>query len=643
MKKIFSVFLAGVAFLSLVSCADDYKELNQNPSNVTATKPEGLLTAAINEFQPCGYLVWYNNVTYLTKWSQMAGGAYDDSYTSMGGCGDQGGQYIATLKYRNRIKNHIETTGETKYNGYLAATNLLTIYLGIFDTDVYGSIPYTEACHYDDLGIVTPNYDNMETLYNTWLSEIDECLTLLSGSDLDANPKQDPAYGADWTKWAKLANSLKLKIAVRLYNNDPQKATQLAQAAVAAGVITDTKDDFLFCKATQVSTGNSDYQYGTGNGITSVVASDKVLNFMLGAKDPRVRFIYTKNGFNSRVVQSFIDNGKYEDLPTPVKENVILDENGNFKAWGGMGEPWVRYTAQPIVYSPEYSSEQGIISKEYYEEYFKPGLRYQIKMSDDNVKSYSPFSYYSTEMRKGRDGYTIPTAMEVKDDGTIDMHVIQDNDPHALWTMYLSAGEVNLYLAEFALLNGGSFGGKTAEAWYEAGVRASVEEFNTLASKNQIPYYGTTYNYDPFEKKIDLEDGEIDAMLATDNVKLTGTTSEKLEKVYLQLLMHFSEQPDDQFVTARRSGYPKVGSTLLPFVEFTGHIALSAIPRRFVISDPLDTDLMRDIKRAAYAEQGYKTFGQNSMGAEFNSGNAPLNVERVWADKNAPQWGTPKN
>jgi hypothetical protein len=49
-----------------------------------------------------------------------------------------------------------------------------------------------------------------------------------------------------------------------------------------------------------------------------------------------VRFIYTKNGFNSKVVQSFIDNGKYDKLPTAVKANVVLDNDGNFKEWGGM-------------------------------------------------------------------------------------------------------------------------------------------------------------------------------------------------------------------------------------------------------------------------------------------------------------------
>lgn len=160
-------------------------------------------------------------------------------------------------------------------------------------------------------------------------------------------------------------------------------------------------------------------------------------------------------------------------------------------------------------------------------------------------------------------------------------------------------------------------------------------------NKNNQPIYVVDGVILDNDKPIDLQTGEIDAMLATDNVRLSGSTDDKLEKVYLQLLIHFSEQCDDQYITARRSGYPKTGSELLPFVQFQG-VALSAIPRRFVISEPQNTDLMFDIKMAAYKAQGFNTLGTNSQGNQYNSGNAPLNTERVWQDKNAPQWGTPK-
>lgn len=640
--------LASVLFLN-IGCADEYKELNQDPANVTKTLPEGLMTAAINAFQPTDYLVWFYNVRYFTRWDQMGmpGDGFADDFTGMQESGGQGSQYINTMKYRNRIQNYIKETGEVENNGYLAATGIMTIYLGIFDTDMYGSIPYTEACHYDDLGILTPKYDTVEELYTLWINELNDYITMLQADGLSGVTRQDAAYGCSWSKWAKLANSLKLKIAVRLYNNDPQKALAIAEEAASnsAGLITSIDDDFRFAKATDYASGNADHVYGTGNGLTTIYASGNVMKFMLDSKDPRVRFIYAKNSFNSKVVQSFIDNGKWDKLPTAVKENVVLDENGNFKEWGGMGEPWVRYTALPVQYSPKTEHDAGKLSDEDFEEYWNPGIRYQIEMEnakgDKFQRSYNPWSYYTEEMRRGRVDFQVPTAMTLESDGTINMNVIQDTDNNPLYQMYLGAGEVNLYMAEFALLKGGSIGGKSAENWYNAGVRASVEEFDALAKANKIPYYGTNYNYDENEKPIDLVDGEIDAMLATDNVKFTRSADDNLEKVYLQLLVHFSEQCDDQYVTARRSGYPKVGSDLLPFVKFP-NVELSAIPRRFVISEPLVTDIMYDIKKAAYQAQGFNSLGTDSQGNKYNSGNAPLNTERVWQDKKAPQWGSPK-
>ena len=106
--KINKYFIAG-ALTSLLAlntaCKDDFQELNQDPANVTKDLPEGLMAAAINEFQPNDYLVWFYNVTYFTRWSQMGtpGGGFADDYTGQAASGGQGKQYLKVLKYRNNI------------------------------------------------------------------------------------------------------------------------------------------------------------------------------------------------------------------------------------------------------------------------------------------------------------------------------------------------------------------------------------------------------------------------------------------------------------------------------------------------------------------------------------------------------------
>lgn len=624
-KLYYAAALASVLTLT-TGCAEDYTGLNQDPANVTVTDPKALMSQAVLKFQPNDYLIWYYNVNYFTRWSQMASpsGSFTDAFTEMAESGGQGGQYIEVLKYRNLIQNHIATTGDETQRGFEAACTVMSVYLGLFDSDMYGALPYTQACHYADQEILTPEYDTVESLYNTFLSELDQAISYFQTPGIESNSALDQVYGGDWAKWAKLANSLKLKVAVRLYNNDSAKALQIAEAVAksSVGYLDSMEDDMLFCKATAAASGdNNDYVYGTGNGLANPGLSANVEKFMKASLDPRIRFIYRKNSLNSTVIQALIDADKFKNLPEEVKADVVLDENGNFKEWGGLGEPWVRYHGYPVVFNGDVNPE--------YKAYFNYGTDYQITV-DEATKSYSPFSSQQEEMKRGRCGFSVPT---------VGPKVIQDTENVPLWTMYMTAAEVNLYLAEFKLL--GANLPKSAEEYYNKGVRLSVQDYDKLAKNNKIPYYGNTYGYDPNEVVIDLKDGEIDAMMATDAVKLTGSKSEQLEKVYLQQLMHFSLQCDDQFVTARRSGYPKIGSDLLPFVKFES-VALNAIPRRFEIAKPNETDVMFAIKNAAYAAQGFNTLGTGNSGSAFNLSGTALNTERLWQDKNAPQWGSPK-
>lgn len=620
------LFLSAVAgIFALSGCNKEFSELNQDPAAVLEATPSYLMAEAIRQFETSAYQDWFYNAKMFAQWSQMAvKKAFSDDAYAMTATGKQGSSSIDMLKYRNDLKAIVEReemgNHKSKNKAYLAVCDILSIYCGIYDSDVYGSIPFTEAAMYVHGGTLTPKYDRVEDLYSLWLTTLDECITNLQDKNQDFEANEDAVYAGDTGKWAKLANSLKLKIAVRLLSQNKDKAIEIAENVKSAscGYISEIEDDFLYNKADVITNDDADYVYHFGDAIWNyeLNANQNVMEFLLASKDPRVRFIYTKNGFNSRVVDAFIAEDRYDDLPTYVKDNIILNEDGTFKEWGGMGEPWVRYGGMPVVWiqSTEYDKVK--------DEFFTVGQRYKLS----NAKDFDNVSYYNEEMIRGRVDFTLPTA-DVET-------VIEDKDDNPWWGLFLGAGEVNLYLAEFAFIEG-SYG--DAVKFYNEGVTASVREYDKLAGLNKIPYYGTTYGYDPNEKPIELKNGEIDAMMATPNVTISASNDPlNLEKIYLQQLIHFSLQPDDQFVTARRSGYPKVNSTLIPFVKLS-QVELTGIPRRFSVGQPLDTDLMKENKQAAYNEQGI-TPGTNQSGTG-NLSSTVLNTERLWMDKNAPQWG----
>ena len=617
-NKIF-IALALFAVAGLTSCRDKFAELNQKPDAVTTAEPSFLATRAQTLFETNDYLFWFYNQSYYFRWPQLASsGVFSEgSYGMDASVVHRQTGYITMLTYKNAINNYIQAYEHPEYQAYADMCGVLAVYGAIYAIDINGDIQYTEASKYRDGGPLTPKYDRVEDLYDLFITELDQYIATFKDETQVVVSKQDIIYNGDLAKWAKLANTLKLKIAVRLYNNNPTKAGQIAQAVLSNGVgyIDSLEDAFIFHKANATTGGDLAYQ--TGNGITMVGASENVINYMVASLDPRVRFFYTKNGFNSKIIQEFIAEGKYDSLPPFVQDNIILDDEGNFVSYI-LGEPWNRYQGRPIVWemSPEYEAMKGI--------YFDYTDRYQLTVGESS-KSYGIFSSLSEEMVRGRCGYTVPTIPGGP--------VIQDNAQIPWWGMYLGAGETNLYLAELRQLGVISTG--SAQNYYERGVTLSVQEWDKVAGKNKIPYYGTTYGYDPLEESIELKDGEIEAMLATDAVKWDGS----MEKIYLQQLMNFTMLADEMYVTARRSGYPKVGSDYLPFVKFQ-KAELAAIPRRFEFSEPAPTDIMHDIRMESLKEQGL-TPGKNQSGMGFAT-TTVLNTERLWQDKNAPQWGSGK-
>ena len=618
-NKLF-IALSLLAVVGLTSCRDQFAVLNQDPTAVTTEDPSFLATQAQTLFETNDYTFWFYNQKAYMLWSQMGttGVFSEGSYGMETGVNRQTG-YITMLTYRNAINKYIDAYNHPEAKAYAAMCGVLAIYGAIYAIDINGDIQYTEAAQYRDGGTLTPKYDTVEELYDLFVTELDGYIKVFQDDSQVVVAKQDIIYNGNMAKWAKLANSLKLKVAVRLYNNNASKAGQIAQGVLSssAGYIDSVDDAFIFHKADAATGGDLAYQ--TGNSLSGWMAgsNQNVVNYMVNARDPRVRFFYTKNGFNSKIIQEFIDEGKADKLPPFVTENINLDADGNFESYK-LGEPWCRYQGRPVVWemSKEYEALKGT--------YFDYMDRYQLTVGDAN-KSYSLFSAVSEEMVRGRCGFQVPTIPGGP--------VIQDNEQIPWWGMYLGSGEVNLYLAELRALGAISTG--SAQTYYERGVELSVKEWDYVAGKNKIPYYGTTYGYDPLEVSIELKEGEVAAMLKTDAAKWDGS----MEKIYLQQLMNFTMMPDELFVTARRSGYPKIGSKLLPFVEFSA-IQRTAIPRRFEFTEPLPTDIMHDIRLANLKAQGFTT-GTNQSGTGVTS-NSVLNTERLWQDKNAPQWGEGK-
>lgn len=629
-RNILMGFGLGAALLCTTGCRDDFADINSSPSQVTVAEPSYLFAQAVMDFIPFDYTLWFYDAPMLTAWSQMAvpTGSFVESsvLTTVNG----GVNYVRVLKLAREIeylRSNMGAEEAAQHAATAACVDVLTAYLAIGSSDINGDIQFTEAGNALHGGTLTPAYDRIADLYTLWLSQLNDAITVFTtATDQIFTENQDIVYRGDLTKWAKLANSMKLKIAARLISQDRARALAIASEVASApcGYI-DSMDDAMLFNKSVVNSSSDDYIYHWSNGfMDGTASSQRVVDFLLENKDPRVRFFYRKNDWNSRIIQEFYNQDKA--IPSYIEENVeyTTDASGKktFVRWKGLGEPWVRYEGLPVEFNARNNSSV-------YGEWFDYSNRYTI--TDENgqsSKSYRPYSLYQHMMVIGRYyTFTLPTVPGGP--------VITRTDSRPWYGMYMGGGEVNLYLAEFKLLGANLPG--TAEEYFRRGVSFSVQEYDKAAGLNQIPYYGTTYDYDPNEVSIELKDGEIDELLASDNLRLTGSVTDQLEKVYLQQMLHFTMYPYDQFVTARRSGLPKFNSQLISRENFSA-IPVTNFPRRFQTGVPNEMSQLYQIQRDAYAAQGYSI----TPAGDTNTG--ILNSERTWQDIGAPQWGEgPKN
>lgn len=355
-----------------------------------------------------------------------------------------------------------------------------------------------------------------------------------------------------------------------------------------------------------------------------------MLDWQIKNRDPRVRFIYTKNNWHAKMVDWFLKNGHEDRIEPIIRERYEKNAEGGFGKWKDEfgGDLWARYIGLPDDYEAVNSKDPELFQLFNYSATKEAG-GYQLVLPSGNY-SPRPYSLMSERMIMGNADYTVPripgeTAAAADDDEDV---------PRT--DMYLTAAEVNFYLAEFATY-GGVAGLGSASDYFKKAVEQSVRTYDKMANVNKIPYYHKTYGYSPDDVSIALQDGEVAHLLSQPDFQLTGNKADDLEKIFLNLEIHFMYMPLEHFATARRSGIPKFNSNLVPRTDYASHgIPANIFQRRCNLGAINPTDQMKDILTEVYNRQGF------TPSVEVLK-NGQLNSERLWQDVGAPQWGEGPN
>lgn len=249
MKKYLYISLLCAA---LVGCTDKFEEIDTDKAGVPSNLIDTELDPAINyltlgqraiypdDSGPYPIAAWVLQVQsnlnidiwagYLCSGTNFLGGYNNQTYDLV----DNWNSYM--LDYWNRTMSQVfymrksfEQSAKNPIDKGVMAMGILTRIIASERTvDMYGVLPYSS------FGESVPSYDGAEDVYKLFFAEIDEAQELLSNaqSSPDAASK-DLFYQGDVSKWKRLSNTLRLRLAMRIVKVNPELAKQQAEKALS--------------------------------------------------------------------------------------------------------------------------------------------------------------------------------------------------------------------------------------------------------------------------------------------------------------------------------------------------------------------------------------------------------------------------
>ena len=203
---------------------------------------------------------------------------------------------------------------ETQFPEVFALAQILKISAWHKATDMFGPIPYKEA----GKGLITVPYDSQEEVYKSMFKELSDAIEVLTKYADNGNSKllqnADAVYAGDVHKWVVYANSLMLRLAMRVYYADAALSKKYALQAVnhSYGVMKSKDDEAKMERGASLEFKNNlDVLINQYN---ECRMGSSMLAYLGGYQDPRLpKYFNTSTVSQAVTVGTY---GKYSGVPT---------------------------------------------------------------------------------------------------------------------------------------------------------------------------------------------------------------------------------------------------------------------------------------------------------------------------------------
>ena len=331
MKKI---ILTVFTLVALVSCQSDqaYEDLNKDPKNPTEVQADFLFNSATKSL-----FDQMTSTNVNTNVFRMLGQHWTETTYTDEANFDLNGRNITQNHWselyrdvlldlktaRENTNSDVELTQAEK-DSRNAQIEVLMVYTWAHLVETFGDIPYTQALNPTEY--VLPEYDDAATIYTDLLSRLTTAIPDLNGSGFGS---ADPIYGGESDNWKKFANSLLLRMGIRIA--DAPGLSSEAQAAVTTavngGVFTSNADNASLMYSSTTPNTNPVWVDLVQSGRSDFIAANTLVDIMNDLDDPRRPYYFDQNlGSGVYVGGPYGDNNSFSSY-THVGERMLDPTN----------------------------------------------------------------------------------------------------------------------------------------------------------------------------------------------------------------------------------------------------------------------------------------------------------------------------
>jgi hypothetical protein len=371
-----AVLIALLFINGLSSCTKKFEEYNNNPFGLSDQEldPDGALI--VGSLQDAQKNIYVNSPAWITQLQQNLLGDVYSGYmmppTPFRGNSNNMTYDLVdgwnTWAYQPAYSNvmlpisKVEAVTKTSAPEIYAMAKIIKVEAMHRVSDIFGPIIYTKYRQVNaDLSV---DFDSQQAAYNAFFADLNEAIVILTPKAALTAPsggtfvKSDLVYGGSYGKWVRFANTLRLRLALRIVKADPAKAKTEGEAALAnsAGLLNSNADNFNVALGSNHPLNVMNNEWGDvrlGAPVESIMggyADPRLPKYAEPAIDPVVagQFKGIREGINIDAKSRY---GDYSKLTTfsnfaqmlTCAEASFLKAEAALRGWAGAGTAQANY------------------------------------------------------------------------------------------------------------------------------------------------------------------------------------------------------------------------------------------------------------------------------------------------------------